>query len=66
MFEAAEVGHAVSKDDFDAKEPALREELVEAHARTRKKPGTHGVQTGKRGKCQQKRHGQHDECRLAA
>jgi polyphosphate:AMP phosphotransferase len=30
MFEAAEVGHALSKEDFDAREPSLREELLDA------------------------------------
>lgn len=30
MFEAAEVGHCVSKEDFDAREPQLREELLDA------------------------------------
>lgn len=30
MFEAAEVGHVISKEDFDTREPVLREALLDA------------------------------------
>ena len=30
MFEAAELGHKVSKKDYDAEVPALREQLLDA------------------------------------
>jgi len=33
MFEAAEIGHEISKQDFDAELPTLRQELLDAHAR---------------------------------
>lgn len=36
MFEAAEIGREVSKDDYDREVPALREELLELQAALRK------------------------------
>ncbi len=36
MFEAAEIGHEISKQDFDAELPALRQELLDAQTELRK------------------------------
>ena len=36
MFEAAEIGHEISKEDFDAELPALRQDLLAVQAELRK------------------------------